>query len=114
MQYNPVLVEAFVRSAYIYARDNSTTAYAVLEQVLQSKFRWEVLNGRTVLSLSEGGSSTAWTIPEGLSPSDLMFLAHQGILWLEQTQDDPQAATLDLSPMRRVSRLRASFRKAQV
>lgn len=114
MQFSSALLEAFVRSAYLYASANNTTAYDVLEQVLQSKFRWEVLNGRTVLSLSEGGSSTSWTIPEGLSPSDLMLLAHQGILWLEQTQADPRAGTLDLSPMRRVSRLRASFRRAQV
>lgn len=108
-------IEAFIRAASLQAAavdDESTTAKTVLEAILLGKFTSEATNGKTVVSVGEGGSTTSWTVLSDLSPADVMNLAHAALCHLEQTQEDPDDP--DVSGFRRATRLRCSFRKAVI
>lgn len=99
----------FVHAALLHARSVSKTVAEVLEEVLLGRFSSNVLNGRTVISFSEGGTQTSWTLPDGLSPVNIMRLAHEALLWLE-AQPDP------VNPVfgHRTTRLRFAFNRAVV
>ena len=79
----------------------------ILEAILLGRFTSEATNGRTIVSLSENGGSTAFTLPEGMGPTDVMVLASEAYKEL-MARPDPDNPTFG----RRVSRLRCAFNKA--
>lgn len=82
---------------------------AVLEAILLGRFESAVVEGRTLVRTSEGGGSVEFSIPEGLTPAELMNLAADGLAWLER-QPNPETAALP----RPVKRLRVCFDRASL
>jgi hypothetical protein len=104
-------VEAFVHAASLHGKAATPpkTPAQVLEEVLLGRFASDVRNGRTVISFSEGGTQTSWTLPDGLSPMEIMQLAHEALQWLA-AQPDPDNPVFG----NRVTRLRCAFNRALV
>lgn len=103
---NQLLLNAFVRAAVLHGASVDKTPRVVLQEIILGKFNSEATNGRTVVTVSEGGGTTSFTLPEGLGPSDVMAMAEEAIELLNTfaTPDSP-----DLTQLRRVTRLRPCF-----
>jgi hypothetical protein len=108
-----LLRNAFIRAAVLEAAaaDPATTARALLQTIIRGKFTTDATNGRTVISTSEAGGTVTFTLPDALSPAEVMIRAEQAIEWLER-QEDPDDP--DLTKLRSTRRYRATFHGAQV
>jgi hypothetical protein len=85
------------------------TPLDILYAILDGKFESELTNGKTLVSVSDAGGSTSFTIMQDLSPSDLVEVAGDAIDFIE-SQPDPTNPRLP----NRIMRLRASFAKTQI
>lgn len=97
------LIEAFIRGATLHAASliPASTPLAVLEGMLRDKFVSEAKDGRTVIGITEGGGSTQFAVPDGLSPADVFSLVNEAIK-IVSAMPDPSNPTQP----RRVARLR--------
>lgn len=108
------MLKGFLRAAALNAaqKGEGNTARTELEAILLGKFTSEAKNGRTVVGVTEGGGTTSYTLPTMLTPAEVMAFAEEGLELLEEQTGDQD--TPDLTRNRRVTRLRASFYRAQV
>lgn len=106
------LARIFVRAAKLRATalGNGATPKSVLEGIVLGQFTSTATNGRTVISTTEGGGSTTFTLPADLGPADVMTLADEALSLVENAED-PENPTVST---RRIMRLRASFGKAAI
>ena len=110
MAHRDTLVRAYVIGAKKVAADTGTTVVAVLESLIVGQFKTLSRNGRTVVSTSEAGGSTTFSIPADLAPDDVMDLATEALDFITSQADpnNPSASS------RRIKRFRASFAKASL
>jgi len=108
-----LLRNAFIRAAVLEAAAavSPTTARALLQAIIRGKFKTDATDGKTVISTSEAGGTVTFTLPDSLSPAEVMIRAEQAIEWLER-QTDPDAP--DLTKLRAPRRFRATFHGTMV
>lgn len=104
-----ISLRVFIQAASIYAQTEGVRVLDVCRGVLASKFRAAVVNGRTVLSATDEGSGTTWSLPDGLKESDVLELAGRAVEWIESR---PNPASPGLP--RRITRLRVTFDRASL
>lgn len=102
-----ISLTAFIQAAKLKAAKDSTSAKAVVEAIVLGQFESSVSNGRTVIRTAEAGGETEFSIPDGLTPSELIELATDALRWIDR-QPDPLNPGLPQT----VKRLRACFNRA--
>ena len=102
-----ISLTAFIQAAKLKAAKDGTNAKAVVEAIVLGQFESSVANGRTVIRSSEAGGETEFSLPDGLTPSELIELATTALRWIER-QPDPLNPNLPQT----VKRLRACFNRA--
>lgn len=100
-------LSAFLQAARLKATRDEVSLKSVVEDILFARFESSIRNGRTVIRTSEAGGSTDFTLPAGLTPTELIELANQALRWL-QAQPDPENPRLPKA----VRRLRVCFDRA--
>lgn len=101
-----ISLRTFIQIAQLKATKESTTAKAVVESIVLGAFESSVVNGRTVIRSVEGGGETEFSLPEGLTPAELIELAGRALEWIE-AQTDPNNPGLPQT----VKRLRVCFNR---
>ena len=102
-----VSLTTFIQAANLKAAKDGVTVKAVVEAIVLGQFESSVVNGRTIVSTSEAGGSVEFSLPEGLTPGELLELASAALRWIE-AQADPDNPGVP----RQVKRLRACFDRA--
>lgn len=102
-----ISLTAFIQAAKLKAAKDQTTAKAVVEAIVLGQFESAVVNGRTVIRSSEAGGEVEFSLPEGLTPSELIELASTALQWINR-QPDP----LNVGLPQTVKRLRVCFNRA--
>ena len=103
-----MLLRALVLAAKKNSKEGETTPIDVLETIVVGRFDSDFSNGKTVISTQEADGSVSFSIPDQLSPAEVVALAMEAIAWLK-AQPDPNNP--NVYP-RRIKRLRVSFAKA--
>lgn len=103
-----LLRAAKLRAAELTAAGSPTTARKLLEGVLVGRFKTEFTAGRVVASVSEGGGSTTFAYPAGISPEDVTIISGRALGKLDAYGvNDPTPAMLRVK-----RRLRMTFHNA--
>ena len=106
------LARIFVRAAKLRATalGGAATPKSVLEGIVLGQFTSTATNGRTVISTSEAGGTTTFTLPADLGPADVMSVADEALSLIESSANplNPTVGT------KRIQRLRVSFGKAAI
>lgn len=102
-----VSLTTFIRIAKLKAAKDETTPKAVIEAIALGQFESSVANGRTIVRTSEAGGSVEFSLPDGLTPGELLELASEALRWIE-SQPDPDNPGLPGT----VKRLRVCFDRA--
>lgn len=105
-----LLLRAFIGSAKDQATATSTTLSSVLKSVRNGKFNTDVTDGRTLISTTESGAVSTFTLPPGMEPMEIMALAQECLDYCAGFPDPENPVICH----RRIKRLRASFLKASV
>lgn len=87
------------------------TPAKVLENIIIGRFETELSEGKTLISTSEANGTASFAIVGGLTPADIVEIAMEALVWLND-QDDP--LNPPVLPLKRIKRLRASFAKATI
>lgn len=96
-----------IRAVKIHARRDGVLVREVLESIILSRFQTSIVDGQTLLDVSDEGMSMRFVFPDGLSPAEIIRVASEALEWVEKQADPDNPGVPQL-----VKRFRATFGRA--
>lgn len=95
-------IRHFVRAAKIVsAKQPGATLTGLLHDIIAGQFEANVTGGRSVVSVSIGGTQTEFTVAGSFTPEGIMALANHALDWLD-TFPDPNNPDLRARPVKSI------------